>query len=88
MTLDPDRPDSLPFAQLVDAAPDGIVVADQRGVIVLLARDPRHPDRRAVGRRPGQGHRPGPRARLLPDLTKPVKVAELLAVLEEILVEP
>lgn len=35
MTIDPDRPDSLPFAQLVDAAPDGIVVADQRGVIVL-----------------------------------------------------
>ena len=32
MTIDAE---SLPFRELVDAAPDGILVADQAGVIVL-----------------------------------------------------
>jgi PAS domain S-box-containing protein len=33
MSIDPE---SLPFRQLVDAAPDGILVTDQRGIIVLV----------------------------------------------------
>jgi len=32
----PIDPESLPFRQLVDAAPDGILVTDQRGLIVLV----------------------------------------------------
>jgi PAS domain S-box-containing protein len=32
----PIDPETLPFRQLVDAAPDGILVTDQRGIIVLV----------------------------------------------------